>query len=235
MTSPHQVAFLLWAIITAIVCVLGMKSRNRPMGPRLDRAVSIAIVLAYLTVNAWWLYPAHIEPGNSLPIQLCDLAALSAALAFLTGKRIFRALLYFWGIGLSTQGFITPTTEHGPEHGEFWMHWINHGAVVGAAVYDLIVRRYRPTWRDWRTAIIVSLVYLTLIFLLNMIQGWNYAFVGNHKPEQPTLIDHLGAWPLRVLWIALIAAGAMTLLMIPWEIARLRSARTPRKEPPTDG
>jgi len=32
----------------------------------------------------------------------------------------------------------------------------------------------------------------------------------------PTLIDHLGPWPLRVVWIVLLAAAAFILAWLPW-------------------
>ena len=140
-----------------------------------------------------------------------------------------RALLYFWGLGLSTQGFITPVNEHGPESGEFWMHWLNHGAIIGAALYDLVVLRFRPHWRDWRTAVVLGIVYVACVFVLNIISGWNYGYVGATKPDVRTIVDFLGPWPLRVIWIVLIAIFAMMLLMLPWEIAR-RIARPSDKD-----
>lgn len=220
MITAHHAAFFVWAVLTSIVCVVGCRLRDTPRGQRFDRRVGVVLVLAYVIVNAWWFAPANFVWNNTLPIQLCDLAALCAPLALLTRRRACRTLLYFWGFGLSTQGFVTPTVDPDPSLGHFWMHWINHGAVIGAATYDLIVRRYRPTWRDWRLAMVTSLLYLALIFVLDVSTGWNYAYVGNTKPEQKTIIDVLGKWPLRVVWIALIASAAMTALMIPWELAR---------------
>ncbi|MCA9293086.1 MAG: TIGR02206 family membrane protein [Phycisphaerales bacterium] len=220
MPTAHHAAWLVWAVITAIVCVMGVRMRGTPKGARFDRLIGLTLALGYVVVNIYWFSPPNLAWDDSLPIQLCDLAALCAPLAILTRRRPLRVLLYFWGFGLSTQGFFTPTVAPDPTLGKFWMHWINHGAVVGGAVYDLVVCRYRPTWRDWRFAIIASLLYVALIFGLDIATGWNYAYVGNATPEQKTLVDVLGPWPLRVLWIVLIAGGAMTALMLPWTIAR---------------
>lgn len=219
LTSPHALTLMGWAVFTGVVIWVGLRTRGTGRAWAFDRGVGVLTLLAYLTVNVWWLWPTHLEPDQSLPIQLCDLAALCAPLAILARWRVARALLYFWGLGLSTQGFITPVTRVGPEHGEFWMHWLNHGAIVGAALYDLAVLRFRPTWRDWRLAVGLGLVYLAGVFALNVVTGWNYGYVGSSRPEARTIVDFLGPWPWRVVWIAAIAIAGMAALMIPWVLA----------------
>lgn len=224
LTSAHGLTLLGWAAFTGIVIWIGLRLRGTARARPFDVVIGSLTLAAYLAVNAWWLWPTNLNPAQSLPIQLCDLAALCAPLAILARWRVARALLYFWGLGLSTQGFITPVTRVGPEHGEFWMHWLNHGAIVGAALYDLIVLRFRPTWRDWRAAVGLGLAYLAFVFALNMAMGWNYGYVGSITPEARTIVDYLGPWPWRVLLIAAIAIAGMAALMIPWEITgRVRS------------
>ncbi len=229
MLPPHGAALVVWAVLTTVICFIGIKVRDTPRGTRFDNHIGILLALGFITVNAWWLSPGNLQWGKSLPLHLCDLAALCAPLALMTQWRLPRTLLYFWGLGLSTQGFVTPATVHGPEHGEFWMHWVNHGAVVGGAMYDLFVRRFRPTWRDLRITIYVSIAYLVVIFSLDLITGWNYAFVGNTTPENETIVDFLGPWPLRVVWISFIATSAMVALMLPWVIARRMMIRKTQK------
>lgn len=51
---------------------------------------------------------------------------------------------------------------------------------------------------------------------LNAITGWNYGFVGAGKPGQPSPIDVLGPYPLRVLWMILIGALLFLFLLLPW-------------------
>jgi len=224
--TVHALALFVWAIITATIILIGLRLRGTDRAKRLNKGVGLFALAAYIAVNIYWMWPGNLVWDKSLPIQLCDLAALCAPIALLTRSRTARALLYFWGLGLSTQGFITPVNEHGPESGEFWMHWLNHGAIVGAAMFDLTVLRFRPQWRDWRTAVLLGVVYLACVFVLNIITGWNYGYVGATKPDVRTLVDFLGPWPLRVVWIALIGITAMALLMVPWEVAR-RLTRSP--------
>ncbi len=159
--------------------------------------------------------------GESLPLHFCDLAALIGPLALLipgptTGQnfrgktfrgRFLRTVLFFWGFALTTQGLVTPTVEHGPDHPRFFLFWLNHGSVVLLALYDTVVRRYRPRYRDVWIAILVTWVYAAALVPINLAMQTNYGFTGNTTPEVPTILDSLGAWPGRLFWMALVVAA----------------------------
>jgi hypothetical integral membrane protein (TIGR02206 family) len=168
----------------------------------------------------------------SLPLQLCDLAALVAAGAMITDWRPLRALLYFWGIGLSTQAFISPIIQAGPNSLRFWMFFVSHTMIVGSAIYDLIVRGYRPRGRDALLAMGVTAAYSLSMFLLDIYLSRavgvqiNYGFVGNTTPDNPTIMNKLGPWPLRVLILALIVIAGFTMLWAVWPLSR-RLTRPP--------
>ncbi len=92
--------------------------------------------------------------AQSLPLQVCDLAGLVGPMALLTRKQWLRAILYFWGLGLSIQGFIQPVLkDKGLGDVEFWLFWANHTMIVGTAVYDLVALGFRPKTRDFLIAV----------------------------------------------------------------------------------
>lgn len=221
--SPlHFVTLAAWAAWTAAIVIL-RRTLREPDSSRLDHSLGITGLIAWLAVNAWWLAPANFKWEQSLPLQVCDVAALAAPLALLTTKRPIRAILYFWGLGLSSQGLITPIVRVGPAHMEFWAAWINHGVIGSFAIYDLAARGYRPTRHDCRTAIAAAAAFIAIMLPINIAFGWNYAYVGDSRPGAPTLLDHLGPWPLRILWISLLAIAAMLLALLPWELLRFRT------------
>src|SRR4029450_5624684 len=125
-----------------------------------------------------------------------------------TQWRPWRTLLYFWGIGLSTQAFFTPTVQYGVGHIKFWMFWIGHTMIVGSAVYDVVVRGYRPRARDWWFAVATTYTLCMTVFYFDVLMSRaggmpiNYWYIGDTKPSNPTLIDDLGPWPLRVLFLS---------------------------------
>ncbi len=106
-------------------------------GPAKERQLCSAwagfIICSNLWALVYWLQPAHYDITKSLPLHMCDIAGLLAPLLFLTHWRPIRSMMYFWGIGLSTQAFITPTLLEGIGEQRYWLFWLNHLAIVGSA------------------------------------------------------------------------------------------------------
>lgn len=224
----HAAALAVIAALTAVAIAVRRGRAPEPLpASAIERVIALGYLAAWAVTYAYLLFPPLHEPAKTYPFQLCHLAALCAALALLTGDRIFRTLLYFWGIGLSTQALITPSLTEGPALYAFWFFWTTHGFIIGVALYDVIARGYRPELRDYGIACAASAMYFALILPANLVFGWNYGFVGPSKPEVPTIVDFLGPWPQRLAPIALIVAAVMALLLVPWEIARRMSPSAP--------
>lgn len=222
-TLTHLIAVLVCAAAIVLSCYFGrLWTRTHKNDPR-ERQLRGVWGGFVIGVNLWslvyWLLPARFDIKESLPLQLCDLACIVAAVAMLTRQRWAHTLLFFWGIGLSTQAFITPTLKFYPGHMEFWLFWLVHLSIVGSAIYLLVVRRYRPTIRDLALAIATSLAWLACMLVLNHILGSNYGYVANTHPDRPTVIDTLGPWPQRVFILGAIVIAIFTAL---WAVARPR-------------
>lgn len=226
-TLTHFVVLVVCALAIGLSCYFGRAwtrlDKNDPRERQL-RGVWGGFVIG---VNLWslvyWFLPARWDVRESLPLQLCDLACLVAAVAMLTRQRWAHTLLFFWGIGLSTQAFITPTLKFYPGHMEFWLFWLVHLAIVGSAIYLLVVRRYRPTLRDLGLALAITVVWLVAMLILNPILGSNYGYVANTLPQNRTVIDVLGPWPLRVFILGAIVIAIFTGL---WAACRPRAGRS---------
>lgn len=191
----------------------GDQSRQR----RMDIGVGTVGLIVWLAVTLWWLMPANFRMDRSLPLHVCDLASLLGPVALLTSARPARAMLYFWGLGLCSQAFVTPTLTEGPAEIEFWLFWGAHAVILVSAVYDVAARGFRPTWEDLRLAFILSALYATCIVPFDMMTNSNYGYLGPGQPEQPTLIDVLGPWPARVPVIVALGYGVMTVIWLPWK------------------
>lgn len=175
-----------------------------------------AILLLRVGVFVWNLLPPRLSLERSLPLQICDVAALCAACALVVPRRWLAAIAYFWGLALSIQGLVQPDLDHGPASLAFWVFWLHHALIVGAALYVVVVRGFRPTARDLRLAIVAGLAYVAVVFVVDLVLGVNYGYLGRDVPNQPTLIDWLGPWPWRVLVMVVLGAAVMVLLWLPW-------------------
>jgi hypothetical integral membrane protein (TIGR02206 family) len=223
----HGVVVAVCVGTIALACVLG----RRGYGGRTERAVRRWIAagsfLLYAVYVGYWMMPGRFEWRASLPLHVCDLMAAVAVLAMWVdgargnspgdrSRRWPHALLYFGGLGLCTQGFITPVVTSGPASGHFWLFWWLHLWIVGAAVYDLVVRGFRPGWRDLGTTIAIGVVYVVSMVGLNLLIEANYGYVGPSRPSVPTLVDKLGPWPGRVLILSVMTIVLMTGMLLPW-------------------
>lgn len=178
--------------------------------------------LAYTFIEFGW------DPRIALPLQMCDLVAVLAALVFVRPTRELQSLAYFWGLALSTQALITPDLAGGPDSLAFWWFWLYHLFVVGAGVYVVAVQGFRPQWRDLRFALLAGILYAAAIFTIDAVFGLNYGYLGRATPTRPTLLDVLGPWPWRVLVMVLLASVAMTLLWLPWAVGQRQASSVKR-------
>jgi hypothetical integral membrane protein (TIGR02206 family) len=223
----HALVLLGIALVTIVLCVIGRRTASAETRGRLEQTLALANLFVWVMAHVYWLLPAQFEARTSLPLQLCHLAALAASASLLSGRRIFRTLVYYWGFGLSTQALLTPALEDGPAILWFWVFWQQHAIVVAVACYDLVVRGYRPTWADYRQACLATFAYFCVAFPIDVAFGLNYGFVGPSRPDYPTIIDLLGPWPGRLVLIFAIIAAVMALITWPWTRQRANRAREP--------
>lgn len=216
----HGVILMAFAAITAFVASLGRRWRGGARQFRLEQSLGAAGLAFWLFSTIWQLLPANFDFAESLPLHVCDWLGLIAPLALMTGARRLRTLVYFWAMGLSTQSLLTPVVREGPLTAAFWIFWINHSFIVGAAIYELIARDLRPTWADYRSAVMWGVVYLSIILPFDLAMGVNYGYVGRGKPEQATIIDALGPWPGRLALLIPLVCLALFLPLAPWLAVR---------------
>lgn len=213
------IALLIWLLV-----IIGRRQRaDAPT--RLELTLAIANLALWIGAHGWWQLPPRFDPAATLPLQMCHLTSVIASLVLLTRRHILRVALYFWGFGLCTQALLTPSLTDPPASVWFWAFWLQHGFIMAVAVYDLTVCRFRPAWRDYGLACAASAAYVAVVLPIDLLLDANYGFVGNTKPDNPSIVDLLGPWPERLVIIVLLVAAVLALLMLPWEIAkRLRKA-----------
>jgi hypothetical integral membrane protein (TIGR02206 family) len=228
----HALVPLAFVVFAATIIILGLRARDRDGGEvsgehehRFRRSLGWTFLAIWIAAQTYGFMPGEFTWAHMLPLHLCDLAAVTACITMIQREpaRWLRAFLYFAGIGLCAQAFITPTLREGPGDPQFWCFWSGHFIILGSALYDLCVRRWRPTWRDWRIAVVISLGYVIAMFALDLTFGWNYAYVGRTS-EPGTLIEVLGPWPGRALIVIALALVAYVALMLPWMWKRRNAA-----------
>jgi hypothetical integral membrane protein (TIGR02206 family) len=231
--GPSHLVVLAIFVIGAVLLVWIGRRQAEAQARVLGRVLAVVIVAAFVVALAYKLIRPDIQ--TSIPLQLCDIAELTAAYALWSQRHWAFALAYYWGLLLSSQALVTPdigTPEEGapdfPSH-LFLTFFTLHVLVVWAAIYLTWGRRNRPRWRDYRLAIVVTLAWGALTFTFNVIAGTNYGYL-NRKPPTASALDVLGPWPVYVLAEVAIVLIVWALMTWPWQ--RRRREVTHRPDPP---
>jgi hypothetical integral membrane protein (TIGR02206 family) len=221
----HACTLLCITLIIALAVAYGRNRKEQSKPTDFERALAFANIAVWIASHGYWQMPERFDPVTTLPLQMCHITSWIASAVLLTRHGTLRAILYFWAFALCTQAMITPSLVNPPTSPIFWAFWFLHGFVLLAAIYDLTVRAFRPTWRDYCLACAASAAYVAVVLPIDLALGANYGFLGKSTALHPSIIDLLGPWPQRLLIIVPLAALAMLVVMLPWVIARRISSR----------
>ncbi len=211
-----------WCALTVAGLVfLGLWARSEKWCRGLEIAVGSFGLVFFLSKVTWFSLPANADKPY-IPLHLCNLAEIAGYISLLTRWYWLRPVLYFWSLG-AIQAFVTPEMREGPVTPEYWFFWGSHAMIFAMTAYEIFAAGFRPSLRDFGIILLASVIYLAVVFPLNLLIGSNFGYVGPERPNVPSLIDFLGPWPLRVLWMALLGIAAFLLAWLPWEVARMGS------------
>lgn len=226
-TAFHGVVVGLSVLVTVMACAVGRmltlrdRADNGRRQQRLAAGMGWTIIAWQVFATGWRFLPGRWDLNESLPFHLCRWTGWIAGACLIAGLRPgwrwSRALMFFWGLGLSVQGCITPMWNHGAASMEFWLYWVGHLQIVGVAVYDLAVRRFIPTGRDLGFAAGAGVVFVLLVIGVNHLLGTNYSYLGAWDYGRASVVDRLGPYPERVFKMA---GGALVLFVVMYGAAR---------------
>jgi hypothetical integral membrane protein (TIGR02206 family) len=191
-----------------ILCVEG---RRRP-GPW--REVAGRIIGVLLLADAISFIVALVVQGTfsaktSLPLALCDMAALVAAAACWWRLPLLVELTYFWGLAGTLQAVITPDLNVGFPHLVFFQYMVGHLGIVVAAVFLVVGLGLIPRPGAVLRVFAITLGYTAFVGLVDGLSGANYMFLRT-PPGEWTLLRVLGPWP----WYIASAAGVALVLLV---------------------
>jgi hypothetical integral membrane protein (TIGR02206 family) len=215
--TSHLTVLAIFAIGSAALIWIGRR-QSEAQARILGRALAAVTIAIFGVALVYKLI--HPSLDHSVPLQLCDLAELTAAYALWTHRKWAFALTYYWGLPLSSQALITPdlNAPDFPSH-SFLTFFALHLLVVWAAIYLTWGYGMRPDWRSYRFAVITTLTWGAFTLIFNTIAGSDYGFL-NRKPVNGSMLDALGPWPSYVVAEVVIVGVVWALMTWPWERKR---------------
>jgi hypothetical integral membrane protein (TIGR02206 family) len=156
----------------------------------------------------------------SLPLALCDVALVIAALACWWPRQpLLVELTWFWGLAGTLQAVATPDLTVSFPHLEFWEYVVAHVGIVAAALYLVVGLGYRPRAGSVARVFTITVVYTGFVGLIDALTGADYMFLAS-RPVTWSLLSVLGPWP----WYIVSAAGVALVLLValdaPFRVAR---------------
>lgn len=222
---PHLVAIALTAAAPIGLSLWVRRAGSEKLGRVIAWTLAAALVADELAGLGW--AAARVDRWTflreSLPLHICD-AALFAAVAGLVARSDFSfEVAWFWGLGGTLQGVITPNLPAGFPDFEFFRFFILHVGIVTSALFMALGlgMRARPgaVWR----VVVATNIYLVLLAGVNLLLGSNYAFLCR-APAGGSPFFFL-PWPWYLL--TLEAGGVLILLVLnlPFCLFRRRADR----------
>ncbi|MGH3743843.1 MAG: TIGR02206 family membrane protein [Mycobacteriales bacterium] len=219
-------AYWIAVAVGAVVCTaLCVQARRRP-----GRWVDVAgwVLAALLLADAAVFVSTPLVDGywslqQSLPLALCDVALVIAALALIQPRWWpLVELTYFWGLAGTLQAVATPDLSVRFPHLVFFEFVTGHLGIVVAALFLVVGRGLRPRAGAVPRVWLVTAVYMMLSGVFDALTGSNYNFL-ERLPDHGSLLSVLGPWPWYLVAAAGIAFGILVLLDLPFRRPRAHS------------
>jgi hypothetical integral membrane protein (TIGR02206 family) len=200
-------------------------ARLRP-GPwtlQVARLVGLCLAVDACSYTIGLIVAGTWSARTSLPLALCDVAVLVAAVACIWRTPLLVELTYFWGLAGTLQGVLTPDLSVGFPHLVFWQYVVGHLGIVFAALFLVIGLGIAPRRYAVPRVLAITIGYTALVGLVDAISGANYMFL-RRPPGEWTLLRLLGPWP----WYLASATGVAIVLFLaldaPFWASRRRQA-----------
>jgi len=216
--SPLQLLALGLVATTAAITSAAVRLHPGPWLPLFTRMLAVLLVASEAI---WWLYAAvhHLPLAVALPLQLCDLAPLVAALALWWRWPLAAEIAYFWGLAGSTQALLTPDLPDRFPSFLFLQYIAEHGLTVVAALLLPIGLGLHPRPGALLRVTLATAGLVVIAGIADLLTGGDYMFLAR-PPASPTLLSLLGPWPWYLAGAAVVALVLVALLELPFRWQR---------------
>ncbi|MEK4148200.1 TIGR02206 family membrane protein [Robertmurraya sp. FSL W8-0741] len=175
----------------------------------------VCLFLFETLYHVWLFVGGQWSIAFALPFHLCSISLLLCLILLLSNSKLVFQFVYFLGFAGAMQAMVTPELFVGFPHFRFFQFFTTHMLIIWVGLFFVFVKGYVVTKRGlWQSFAFLNAAAV-IAFLANIATGGNYMFLA-HKPENPSLIDFLGPYPLYILVLECIALVLFFVLYLPW-------------------
>src|SRR5680860_105335 len=216
-------AYWIAVSIGTMICVSLCVACRRWPGPWVGwagRAISVVLVADAVLFVSVPLAEGRWSVQASLPLALCDVALIVAAIACWWPRWLLAVeLTYFWGLAGTLQAVVTPDLSAGFPQLEFFMFVVGHLGIVIAALFLVVGLRLEPRRGSVMRVFAITAAYTAFVGSFNWLTGSNYMYLAA-VPTHGSLLSVLGPWPWYILSAAVVALVLLLILDAPFHRRR---------------
>lgn len=217
--DQHLWVMFITLALTIVLPLAVRKLRSEQVTRTVSLTLALVLLVGKISEPIYRITVGQPWP-EVLPLHLCDLGGVLAAIMLINRSYYFYELTYFWGLGGTLQAILTPTLKNAFPHIDFWLYFVTHGLIIVGAVYATVLFGYRPTlksiWRTFLTTLSLALIIAPINWFLNT----NYLYLCA-KPPTASLIDYLGPWPWYLLSLVPVSLVFFLIYYSPFWLADL--------------
>jgi hypothetical integral membrane protein (TIGR02206 family) len=228
--SPLHVGIL--SIICALLlCLFVFRKTLRPKSARWRYLIAGLLLLLECSYQIWLVWAGKWDLKTTLPIELCEISSILAAIMLFTNSYFLFQTVYFWGCLGSILALIFPDLPVTYAHFRFWIFMLSHTLNLVALAWMIALNEYRPTIRSIGIGFLMINVYMLFIGATNHFLGSNYYFyyVFRHPaPDTPGLFAAINSGLIKLLVLEGMTLLAFLACYIPFPvISGLRKIKYP--------
>ena len=218
--SRIQIGFIAFTFCAPpLLWVLSRFVRSARLVQAICAAFAAVLVFAYVIAIVIKSRTDGLSWETSIPMHLCDWAAVATVLALLLRSPLAFELSYCWGLAGTAQALFTPAIDVNNSPGVV-PFFLVHSIIPASVLWLMFECGMRPRAGAYWRVMLWSEIYLLVALLTNRWSDGNYGFL-SARPANPSVLDYYSDTPwLYVAQINLTAAVVFAILLIPWEIAR---------------
>jgi hypothetical integral membrane protein (TIGR02206 family) len=218
----------LGALLLINILLLRFRGAPEQQRARIRWAMAIILWLNEIGWHVWNYATGRWTIQSMLPLHLCSMLVWIGAIMLVTRNYRIYEFAYLLGISGALQALLTPDLGiYGFPHFRYFQTFISHGLIITSAIYMTAVEGFRPTLRSLGRAALWMNIYMVVVYFINSSIGSNYLMI-NGKPNTPSILDFMPAWPVYILYMEALGAIMMLLLYFPFALRDWRTARERR-------
>ncbi|MDO7907126.1 TIGR02206 family membrane protein [Paenibacillus sp. JX-17] len=200
-------------LLTAMLLYLGRKQLAHHHRARLTvrYGLLVLLVVSEVTLDVWYVHGGVWDARTTLPLELCSVSLVLAAVLLLTRSRLLYQIVLFAGFMGALQAVLTPNLSYAFPHYRFLQFFAAHGAIILTPLYMTWVEGFRPTWRSVGIAMVFLNLLALAVGMVDALIGANYMFLMG-KPSTPSVLDWFGPYPYYIAAEEVLAFGLFSLM-----------------------